>query len=82
MKRKRILLAAALVLIAMYAGAYVTLRANHTIMHKSNAHHWVPHKRQAGHRVSCSSGSLGSQLAGLVFKPAMSVEESCRNMAD
>jgi hypothetical protein len=71
-----------LILIVLYVCAYETLRATHVIAHYSNAAHPDPEKWQAGHYVCCDHDTIGAQLISIIFKPAMLIEEQCRNIAD
>src|SRR5687768_913799 len=80
MKHRRDFTTVAIALIVVYVAGYVGLRATHRITHFSNAAHWHPEKRSAGHSVS-EGGVRTPPLVLALFKPLMSAEEALRNAA-
>ena len=81
-RRRWLIVAAACLLLGSYCGVYSMLRAGHAIMHYSNADHWHPEKRTAGHYVSASTYGAWDVVLDTLFWPLMRAEESCHGLAD
>jgi len=81
MMKKRIMIGVA-VFAVLYCSAYVVLRAQHVIMHFSNADHWHPEKRSPGHFVDTRTDkAVSDRIIKVIFFPAMLAEQTVRNSA-
>ncbi len=80
-KRKGIIIALATFAV-FYCTAYVSLRSQHVIMHFSNADHWHIEKQSPGHFVDTRSDkTVPDRIVKVIFRPAMLVEQTARNIA-
>ncbi|HOF17358.1 MAG TPA: hypothetical protein PK082_00480 [Phycisphaerae bacterium] len=68
--------------ITVYAGTYVCLRATHVITHFSPVNEWDPEKGKTGHLVSVGSDGAEAQVIDLVFTPARMLEQAYHNAVD
>lgn len=80
-RRRRTVMLLGLMLLSAYAGGYLRLRATHRLTHFSNAEHWHPEKREAGHHIG-NGAVRTSQTVQTMYKPLMLAEETLRNLAD
>ncbi len=66
------------VVMLIYVGSYLSLRANHQIRHYSNSRHWVAEKREPEHYVEPDS----NKAPYAVFRPLMRLERAYHRVVD
>ena len=65
------------VVMLVYVGSYLILRANHRIRHYSNSRHWVAEKREPEHNFVVTD-----KAACAVFQPLIRLEIAYHSTVD
>ena len=66
--------------LGLYAGAYLSLRAGHFLVHESNARHPHPEKRDTRHDIAAYGA--GGHMLEVVFWPLIQAERGVHQLND